>query len=151
MGTTLPVTTSRILNPKLERKIMSAETAASLIQTDDQIGMSGFTGSGYPKAVPVELAKRIADAHFRGEKFQVSVFTGASTGPELDGALAMAGGIHLRLPLHSAGVTSIPTSPPSFLFIVYPGSQSYRDFHTVERGFHLLTTDTRWRTIHAFY
>jgi succinyl-CoA:acetate CoA-transferase len=70
---------------------MSAETAAGLIQTGDQIGMSGFTGSGYPKLVPVQLAKRIADAHFRGEKFQASVFTGASTGPELDGALAMAG------------------------------------------------------------
>ena len=93
---TASLPSTRILNPKLERKIMSAETAAGLIQSGDQIGMSGFTGSGYPKAVPIELAHRIADAHFRGEKFQVSVFTGASTGPELDGALAMAGGIHLR-------------------------------------------------------
>src|SRR5262245_57571417 len=81
---------TRILDAKLERKIMSAETAASLIPSGDQIGMSGFTGSGYPKAVPLQLARRIADAHFLGEKFQVSVFTGASTGPELDGALAMA-------------------------------------------------------------
>src|SRR5215831_9640156 len=101
MSTTLPATTSRILNSKLERKIMSAETAAGLIHSGDQIGMSGFTGSGYPKAVPVQLAKRIADSHFRGEKFQVSVFTGASTGPELDGALAMAGGVDLRLPYQS--------------------------------------------------
>src|SRR5579863_10487779 len=73
---------ARVSNSKLERKIMTAQTAASLIQSGDQIGMSGFTGSGYPKAVPIELAHRIADAHFRGEKFQVSVFTGASTGPE---------------------------------------------------------------------
>jgi len=82
---------------------MSAAEAASLIKSGDQIGMSGFTGSGYPKAVPLELAHRIADAHFAGtrQKFQVSVFTGASTGPELDGALAMAGGIHLRLPYQS--------------------------------------------------
>src|SRR5579862_9496128 len=95
------VASSRVLNPALESKIMSAAEAAALIRSGDQIGMSGFTGSGYPKAVPVELAHRIADAHLRGEKFQVSVFTGASTGPELDGALAMAGGVHLRLPYQS--------------------------------------------------
>ena len=96
---TTPVSVSlRVLNPDLERKIMSAEEAAALIRSGDQVGMSGFTGSGYPKAVPIELARLIADANFRGQKFQVSVFTGASTGPELDGALAMAGGIHLRLP-----------------------------------------------------
>ena len=90
--------TTRVLNSSLAQKIMTAEEAAGLIRSGDQVGMSGFTGSGYPKTVPVELARRIADANFRGEKFQVSVFTGASTGPELDGALAMAGGIHLRLP-----------------------------------------------------
>ena len=72
---------------------MSAEEAAALIQPGAQIGMSGFTGSGYPKAVPMALAQRIADAHLRGQKFKVNVFTGASTGPELDGALAMAGGM----------------------------------------------------------
>src|SRR5579863_8817980 len=94
-------TTARVMKSNLARKIMSAEEAASLINSGDQIGMSGFTGSGYPKAVPVELARRIAEANLRGQKFQVSVFTGASTGPELDGALAMAGGIHLRLPYQS--------------------------------------------------
>ncbi len=95
-----PPSLSRVLNPKLTQKIMSAEEAAALIRSGDQVGMSGFTGSGYPKAVPVELARRIAEANLHGEKFQVSVFTGASTGPELDGALAMAGGIHLRLPIN---------------------------------------------------
>src|SRR5579864_2495484 len=131
MGT-LSAATSRILNRKLERKIMSAETAAGLIQTGDQIGMSGFTGSGYPKAVPIELAHRIADAHFRGEKFQVSVFTGASTGPELDGALAMAGGIHLRLPYQS---------DPETRKRINAGEMEYMDIHLshvaqfVEYGF----------------
>jgi succinyl-CoA:acetate CoA-transferase len=98
---TVTQTSTRVLNPTLAQKIMSAEEAAALIRSGDQVGMSGFTGSGYPKAVPVELARRIAEANFRGQKFQVSVFTGASTGPELDGALAMAGGIHLRLPYQS--------------------------------------------------
>src|SRR5246500_3434781 len=91
MATLTAPTTSRVLNPTLAQRIMSADEAASLIRSGDQVGMSGFTGSGYPKAVPVELARRIAEANFRGQKFQVSVFTGASTGPELDGALAMAG------------------------------------------------------------
>jgi len=120
MSTTLPATTSRILNSKLERKIMSAETAAGLIHSGDQIGMSGFTGSGYPKAVPVQLAKRIADSHFRGEKFQISVFTGASTGPELDGALAMAGGIDLRLPYQS---------DPETRKRINAGEMDYMDIH----------------------
>src|SRR6201997_2043707 len=131
MSTVSP-TSLRILNPKLERKIMSAETAAGLVQSGDQIGMSGFTGSGYPKAVPVELARRIAEANFRGQKFQVSVFTGASTGPELDGALAMAGGIHLRLPYQS---------DPETRKRINAGEMEYMDIHLshvaqfVEYGF----------------
>src|SRR6266536_1382571 len=96
-----PRGSSRVLNPTLAGRAMSAEEAAALINSGVQLGMSGFTGSGYPKAVPLALARRIVHANLQGEKFQVSVFTGASTGPELDGALAMAGGIHLRLPYQS--------------------------------------------------
>jgi succinyl-CoA:acetate CoA-transferase len=130
MSITSPAT--RVLTSKLERKIMSAETAAGLIQSGDQIGMSGFTGSGYPKAVPIELAHRMADAHFRGEKFQVNVFTGASAGPELDGALAMAGGMHLRLPYQSG---------PETRKRINAGEMDYMDIHLshvaqfVEYGF----------------
>src|SRR5579863_6254611 len=123
---------ARVSNSKLERKIMTAQTAASLIQSGDQIGMSGFTGSGYPKVVPIELAHRMADAHFRGQKFQVSVFTGASTGPELDGALAMAGGVNLRLPYQS---------DPETRKRINAGEMEYMDIHLshvaqfVEYGF----------------
>jgi succinyl-CoA:acetate CoA-transferase len=123
---------ARVLDHRLESKIMSAEAAAALIRSGDQIGMSGFTGSGYPKTVPIELAHRIADAHFRGQKFQVSVFTGASTGPELDGALAMAGGIHLRLPYQS---------DPETRKRINAGEMDYMDIHLshvaqfVEYGF----------------
>ena len=125
-------TTARVLNASLANKIMSADEAASLIQSGDQVGMSGFTGSGYPKAVPIELARRIAEANFRGKKFQVSVFTGASTGPELDGALAMAGGIHLRLPYQS---------DPETRKRINAGEMEYMDIHLshvaqfVEYGF----------------
>ena len=133
MTTTLqPTTTTRVLNPNLAQKIMSPEEAAALIQSGDQIGMSGFTGSGYPKAVPMQLARRISDANFRGQKFRVSVFTGASTGPELDGALAMAGGINLRLPYQS---------DPETRKRINAGEMEYMDIHLshvaqfVEYGF----------------
>jgi succinyl-CoA:acetate CoA-transferase len=48
MSITSPAT--RVLTSRLERKIMSAETAAGLIQSGDQIGMSGFTGRGPERA-----------------------------------------------------------------------------------------------------
>ena len=82
--------------------------------------------------MPIELARRIAEANFRGQKFQVSVFTGASTGPELDGALAMAGGINLRLPYQS---------DPETRKRINAGEMEYMDIHLshvaqfVEYGF----------------
>ena len=63
-------------------------TTAALIQPGETVAMSGFTGSGYPKAVPLALAARIEQAHAAGQSFQIKLMTGASTAPELDGALA---------------------------------------------------------------
>lgn len=92
---------SRIQCARLRSRTMSAEDAAALIRPGSAIGMSGFTGSGYPKQVPLALAKRIEDAHAAGDKFAVRIWSGASTGPELDGALAKADGIEFRLPYNS--------------------------------------------------
>jgi succinyl-CoA:acetate CoA-transferase len=123
---------TRVLNSSLANRIMSADEAAALINFGTRIGMSGFTGSGYPKAVPMALARRISDANLRGEKCQVSIFTGASTGPELDGALAMAGGIQLRLPYQS---------DPETRKRINAGEMEYMDIHLghvaqyVEYGF----------------
>lgn len=80
---------------------MSAEDAAALVDNGATVGMSGFTGSGYPKAVPLALAARIEEKHAAGEKFRIKIWSGASTGPELDGALAKADGIDFRLPYNS--------------------------------------------------
>jgi len=91
----------RIECQALKSKVMPADQAASLIDSGSTVGMSGFTGSGYPKAVPLALAQRIEAAHAAGDRFRVSVWTGASTGPELDGALAKADGIEFRLPYNS--------------------------------------------------
>lgn len=95
------MTTSRVAAPALRSRIMSAEDAAALITSGSTVGMSGFTGSGYPKAVPLALAARIEAEHATGHAFRVRVWTGASTGPELDGALAKADGIEFRLPYNS--------------------------------------------------
>lgn len=97
--------TDRIRNAALAAKVMSADDAAALIADGSHIGMSGFTGSGYPKAVPGALARRITAAHERGDHFAVSVWTGASTGPDLDGVLAATKGIELRMPYQSDPVT----------------------------------------------
>ena len=95
------MSSERVTATTLGAKIMSAEGAADFIQSGDTIGMSGFTGSGYPKAVPLALAAQIEAAHSLGNSFRVRVWTGASTGPELDGALAKANGIEFRLPYNS--------------------------------------------------
>ena len=94
-------TTSRILHPGLRQKIMSADAAAALIHHGDHVGMSGFTGAGYPKAIPQALARHIEQANQHGNTFRIGVWTGASTAPELDGALAKVGGIDMRLPYQS--------------------------------------------------
>ncbi len=95
------MTDSRIHDPRLAAKRMSAQEAAALIRPGDTVAMSGFTGSGYPKAVPVALAERIEAARAAGEDFRIKVMTGASTAPELDGALAKVDGVALRLPFQA--------------------------------------------------
>ncbi|MDT0575960.1 acetyl-CoA hydrolase/transferase family protein [Croceicoccus sp. F390] len=92
---------NRIDNAQLQARVTSAAAAAALVQDGTTVGMSGFTGSGYPKAVPLALASRIEAEHAAGNPFRISVWTGASTGPELDGALAKANGIEFRLPYNS--------------------------------------------------
>jgi succinyl-CoA:acetate CoA-transferase len=101
----MTIDSSRVMSSALRSKIMSADDAAALVPHGANVGMSGFTGSGYPKAVPLALARRIEEAHARGAPFRIGVWTGASTAPELDGALAKVDGIELRLPYQSDPIT----------------------------------------------
>src|SRR3954466_14805264 len=91
----------RIHHSALARKVVPADAAAAMIEPGATVGMSGFTGAGYPKEVPLALARRITEANTSGAQFKVNVWTGASTAPELDGALASVDGIELRLPYQS--------------------------------------------------
>ncbi|MEV4648829.1 acetyl-CoA hydrolase/transferase family protein [Saccharopolyspora sp. NPDC049357] len=97
--------TGRIRNRQFASKIVSAEEAAEMIEPGENVGMSGFTGAGYPKEVPGALAKRVARSHEQGRPMKVGLWTGASTAPELDGALAEVEGIDLRLPYQSDPVS----------------------------------------------
>lgn len=83
----------RIKNKALHEKIMTAEAAAALIKDGMNIGASGFTPAGYPKAVPLALAKLAKE-----KPLKVNVWTGASVGAEFDGALAETNAIQKRLP-----------------------------------------------------
>ena len=109
-----------IQNPGLRAKVMSADAAAALIPAGARVGMSGFTGAGYPKAVPAALAARIERLHAAGEDFQIGLWTGASTAAELDGALAKVHGISMRLPYQS---------DPTVRQQINAGSVQYTDMH----------------------
>jgi len=85
----------RIRNQEVMKKVVSAEEAASLIKDGMVIGVSGFTPSGYPKAVPLALAQRVKSS---GEKMKLTLYTGASVGAEIDGAWSEAGIISRRMP-----------------------------------------------------
>ncbi|MGE5467567.1 MAG: acetyl-CoA hydrolase/transferase family protein [Ignavibacteria bacterium] len=111
---------SRIHCAALRGKIMSADEAAALIPSGVNVGMSGFTGAGYPKAVPSALAKRIMDANLYGKRFKIGVWTGASTAPDLDGALAMVDGVEMRLPYQS---------DPTCRKRINAGEMEYLDIH----------------------
>lgn len=82
-------------------KFMTAEEAASFINHGDVVGFSGFTAAGSPKVVPTALAKRAEEFHNQGKEFKIGMFTGASTGDSLDGALARAKAISYRSPYQS--------------------------------------------------
>ena len=48
----------RIHDPALARKVVPADAAAAMISPGATVGMSGFTGAGYPKEVPLALSRR---------------------------------------------------------------------------------------------
>jgi len=83
----------RVQGEALKAKIVTAEEAAAIINPNDVVGISGFTPSGYPKAVPLALAARMEK-----DPFKIDLFTGASVGDECDGALTRVNGIRRRYP-----------------------------------------------------
>lgn len=99
---------------------MTAEEAASLVKHGDNIGLSGFTPAGTPKAVTPEIAKIAEAEHAKGNPFQIGLFTGASTGDSTDGMLTRAKAIRYRAPYTTNG---------DFRKAVNNGEIAYNDIH----------------------
>ncbi|CAF3250540.1 unnamed protein product [Rotaria sp. Silwood2] len=92
-------TESRI-NSFIKSKLMSAEDVAEKLPEKLTLGASGFTPAGYPKVIPSAFAQRIKNSK-NPENFSINLYTGASTGDELDGVLARTGRMKLKIPYQS--------------------------------------------------
>jgi succinyl-CoA:acetate CoA-transferase len=119
---------TRVLSPQLQQRITTADQAATYVRHGDNVGMSGFTGAGYPKALPAALAARMQDAHGRGEDFRIGLWTGASTAPDADGVLAEAHGVSTRLPYNS---------DPTLRALINSGEVDYVDAHLSHSAQHM--------------
>ena len=69
-------------------KRISAAEAARFVKNGDNVGLSGFTPAGTPKAVTHEIGLMAHELHEKGQEFKISIFTGASTGDSCDGILS---------------------------------------------------------------
>lgn len=101
------------------RTITAAE-AAEYINHGDGVGISGFTLSGTPKTVLPEVAKRAEEAHAAGRPFKIDLYSGASTGDAIDGALTRAQAIRFRAPF---------LSNPTVRNAVNSKEMTYTDLH----------------------
>lgn len=88
--------TDRIRLYPLMDRIVSADTAASLIKDGMVVGMSGFTRAGDAKAVPLAIACKA-----RKEPLQITLITGASLGKDVDRVLTEAHVLKKRMPFQS--------------------------------------------------
>lgn len=110
----------RIRNAALHSKVMSAEQAAEFVKDGMNLAITGFTGAGYPKALPTAIANKAKAAHAKGETFSIGMVTGASTAPECDGVLAEANAVHFRSPFQS---------DPTLRNNINAGNTHYQDMH----------------------
>lgn len=85
----------------LQDRIMSAEEAANMIKSGMTVGTSGFTPTGYPKAVPDALARKVKG----NADFKINLYTGASVGNALDGSLGDIGAVDRRMPYQTNTTT----------------------------------------------
>ncbi|WP_394261140.1 acetyl-CoA hydrolase/transferase family protein [Moraxella boevrei] len=110
----------RIRHEGLRSKIMTAEQAAEFVKDGMNLAITGFTGAGYPKALPTAIANKAKEAHAKGESFGIGMVTGASTAPECDGVLAEANAITFRSPFQS---------DPTLRNNINAGKTAYQDMH----------------------
>jgi succinyl-CoA:acetate CoA-transferase len=106
----------RIRCPALAGRVVSPEDAARLIEDGMTVGVSGFTPSGCPKAVPAALARQARE----GRRVRIALLSGASTGGEIDTLLSEAGVLARRAPYITSSVLRTA---------VNAGQTAYQDAH----------------------
>jgi succinyl-CoA:acetate CoA-transferase len=116
---------NRILHKGLKAKVMTAEEAAAMIPNGAILATSGFTGAGYAKAVPLALAKRAVEERTRGKPLRFNLLTGASTGPELDQAMALTDAVAFRFPYNGDATMRER---------INTGAAEYQDMHLSHAG-----------------
>ena len=84
--------------------VMTADEAAAYIHNGATVGFSGFTAAGSAKALPMAIARKARNAEKEGTSFKIRMFTGASTGPFCDDAMAEAKAISFRAPYQSSAL-----------------------------------------------
>lgn len=95
----------RVRRPAYLNKLADPADLAPLFKHDDYIGMSGFTGVGYPKRVPTALADLVEQNKLQDDpatKMKYNLFVGASLGPEVEDRWARNDMIARRYP-HQVG------------------------------------------------
>ena len=107
----------RVLYPDFLSRTLSADEAAALIPAGANVGMSGFTGAGYPKALAAAIAAHARAEHAAGRPYRINVWTGASTAPEADGVMADADAIGQRLPFNTDPIARRKINEGSIDFI----------------------------------
>ena len=61
----------RIAYAPFEKLVVSAEEAAQHVNHGDRVGISGFTGAGYPKGLPTAIAEKAKALHEKGEELSL--------------------------------------------------------------------------------
>lgn len=112
------------LNSFIKSKLMSADDVAQRLPEQLTLGASGFTPAGYPKVIPAAFAKRIENSSDKN-RFSINLYTGASTGDELDGVLARTGRMKLRIPYQSH---------PDLRRLINQGKMNFIDMHLSHVG-----------------
>ncbi len=87
----------RIRKSSLHERIMKVEDTLPLFKNGMNLGWSGFTPAGYPKAVPIALADHVEKNNLQG-KLRFNLFIGASVGVETEDRWASLDMIDRRWP-----------------------------------------------------
>ncbi len=103
--------------------IITAEEAADFVFNGANVGFSGFTACGTPKAIPVALAQKAKKEHEAGREFKINLFSGASTNDFVDGELARANAVNKRTPYQGC---------PDARKAINAGAIEYFDLHLSE-------------------